>query len=400
MIPRFKPYLGKEEFFALFRRNKNAVEEFEQKFAEKFECKYGIMFSYGRTGIYSLLKVWGLSHAEVICPAYTCTVVPHAIELSGNTPTFVDSQAESPNMDLESLELAITSRTRVIVFTHILGYPADVLHLEKIVAKAEDCFGHKIYVIQDVAHSFGCEWEEQAVCLFGDAAVFGLNISKVMTSISGGMIITSDVELKRQLSEFRESNYRTACIREELVGLLYFFAIYMAFSWLFFPLINLLERMHLINRFVKYYDESRIEFPKNWSLKPMSWCAKIGLVQLKKYGGMIQARRTYADYYLKNNDFKGMRILYDQGATYSQIAAVAENKKSLIRQCLSQKVQIGEVLEYVCPLLTCYRQKYGFQDEQFPNAKFFSEHIVNLPVSGKWNPKVAQKVVSVLQGCR
>jgi len=115
------------------------------------------MFSFGRTALYALLKAWGLEKDEVICPAYTCVVVQHAIVISGNTPVFVDCEEGSFNMSYDGITDAITDKTRAIVVTHLFGYPMDVHKIQSIVSDAEEKYGNKIYVIQDAAHSYGAK---------------------------------------------------------------------------------------------------------------------------------------------------------------------------------------------------------------------------------------------------
>ena len=82
LIPRFKPNYNFKEWIAAFSFWRDDLLLYEKKFASKFNCSYGLMFSYGRVAIYSLLKVWGLRNSEIICPAYTCVVVPNAIVLN------------------------------------------------------------------------------------------------------------------------------------------------------------------------------------------------------------------------------------------------------------------------------------------------------------------------------
>ena len=60
--------------------------------------KHAIFFPYGRTGLLFLLEALGISDQEIICPAYTCVVVPHAIVLSRNEPVFVDSNPDTFNL--------------------------------------------------------------------------------------------------------------------------------------------------------------------------------------------------------------------------------------------------------------------------------------------------------------
>jgi perosamine synthetase len=91
LISRLKPSLSFKEFFAAINFfSRGNIPRFENQFAEKFNNEYGVMFQHGRSGLYALFKIWELDNDEIICPAYTCVVVAHAIVLSGNIPVFVD----------------------------------------------------------------------------------------------------------------------------------------------------------------------------------------------------------------------------------------------------------------------------------------------------------------------
>ena len=90
MIPRFHPDFGLLEFITLFKRNKNAVKQFEKRFAKKFQSNKAIAFPYGRSALWCFLKSLDIHDSEIILPSYTCSVVAHAIKLSGNIPVFVD----------------------------------------------------------------------------------------------------------------------------------------------------------------------------------------------------------------------------------------------------------------------------------------------------------------------
>ena len=122
---------------------------------------------------------------DIVQPAYTCSVVAHATVLSKNNPVFVDNSLSDYNMDYALLAEAITAQTRVVIPTHIFGYPMDVSRVNEIVREAEQRFGQRIYVIQDCAHSFEAESKGASVIKAGDGALFGLGISKQITSIFG-----------------------------------------------------------------------------------------------------------------------------------------------------------------------------------------------------------------------
>ncbi|HIE30186.1 TPA: hypothetical protein EYP66_23220 [Candidatus Poribacteria bacterium] len=157
MIPRLRPYFDHKELLAALRPMPNAVEIFEQEFARLFETKYALTFSYGRSGLYALFKALGLQNAEIIVPAYTCVVVPHAVVLSGNIPVFVDC-----------------------------------------------------------AHSFGARWKGQLVNKAGDAAIFGSNISKVLSTIFGGIVTTDDEEIYQKLKNYRTRHFKQPSWRKSI----------------------------------------------------------------------------------------------------------------------------------------------------------------------------------------
>ena len=118
-------------------------------------------------------------------PAYTCSVVAHAVVLSGNVPRFIDINLDDYNMNLEDAEAAINKNTRVIIATHTFGYPQDLNRLEAMVRKGEKKYGHKIWLMQDCCHAFGAEWNGRMIGTSGDVAIYAFNISKMITSIFG-----------------------------------------------------------------------------------------------------------------------------------------------------------------------------------------------------------------------
>ena len=76
-------------------------------FAEKFQAIDAVAFPYGRSAQWAFLKALGIENAEIIMPAYTCSVVAHAVTLSGNEPRFIDIDLHDYNMNLDLAEAAI-----------------------------------------------------------------------------------------------------------------------------------------------------------------------------------------------------------------------------------------------------------------------------------------------------
>ena len=148
MVPRFKPDLGWNELSKIFQTNRGAVRRFESHFAQTFEAKEAVAFPYGRSAQWAFFRAVGLTNTEIIMPAYTCSVVAHAVSLSGNSPRFIDIDLSDYNMDLDEAEAAINRKTGAIIATHTFGYPQDLNRLEDMVKKGEARFGKKIWLMQ------------------------------------------------------------------------------------------------------------------------------------------------------------------------------------------------------------------------------------------------------------
>ena len=321
MIPRFKPWLGWAEFFALFKPHTGAVERFEHAFAKKFKAVDAVAFPYGRSAQWAFFKAVGIENAEIIMPAYTCSVVAHAVTLSGNKPRFIDINLDDYNMTLDDAEAAINERTRAIIATHTFGYPQDLDRLEAMVKRGEEKFGQRIWLMQDCCHAFGAEWKGRMIGTSGDVAVYALNISKMITSIFGGMLTFQDQALADKVRDWRNAQYRPVGWLKAIQRRLYLLAVYVAFNEKTYGLTWWLqEKTPLLNRLTKsYHLDEKIHFPPDYLDRMLEVEAAVGLAQLDRYDAIIARRRANAAFYNQNLE----RLLnwvfppIIDGATYS-----------------------------------------------------------------------------------
>ena len=375
MIPRLKPQLGFGELAAAFSPpRRDDVERFEQQFAAEMGQTHAVAFPYGRTGLSLLLRAMGIQQREVICPAYTCVVVPHAIVTSGNDPVFVDSLDSDFNMNLDLVERAITPQTAAIVATSIFGYPVDLDHLEDVRRRHP-----KIAIIQDCAHSFQAEWQGRPVQQAGHAAIFGLNISKLMTSILGGMVTTDSDTLRDALLRERERSVQSAGWMKSFMRRAYLLATYPAFSPPIYGLVNWLERCGFLDRFVRYYDEGVIEMPADYLSGMTAVEARVGQVQLKKLKSILAQRRKIAALY--HEQLEGVTGLSRppllEGATYSHYVPRVSQPDALCAALLPHGVQLGRLIEYSIPDMKAYRTRPGARDD-CPVARAMATSTINL----------------------
>jgi dTDP-4-amino-4,6-dideoxygalactose transaminase len=397
MIPRLKPYLDGRELLALFQGGGGAVARFEQAFAQEFGARHAIAFSYGRSALYALFKALGFAGHEIVLPAYTCSVVAHAVMLSGNVPRFVDATLDDYNMDLDRLSAALNERTRAVIATHLFGCAMDVDRLREIVAAAERKYGNRIVVIQDCAHAFGARWNGSRVCNAPDVALFGLNISKMMTSIFGGMLTTDDDALATRVRDYRDANFCEAGRMKALARRLYLAAVYVAFMPWFYRVVRWLQRHSaILDRFTKaYHLDDQIRFPPDAFDRMLPVEARVGLVQLAKYGEIERRRVETARRHdaLLRGRVAGMLPPLRDGATYSHYVIRVPDRDALIAAAAERGVELGELIEYSIPHLQSYREH---AQGDCPVSLLCSKSMINLPVFADLSAGEATKIVGVL----
>jgi perosamine synthetase len=392
MIPRFRPALGLKELTAIFPSHAaNDVEAFEAGFAAQMGQRHAISFPYGRTGLLLLIRALGIRGATIVCPAYTCVVVQHAIVLGGNKPVFVDSGADA-NMDINLAEAAIRPDTRALIATSIFGHPVDLDRLAELQQRHPG-----VIVIQDCAHSFVAEWKGKPVHRAGNAALFAMNASKMMTSIFGGMVTTDDDDLASKLLAVRNREIAAPALTKSIARSLYVMALYPAF-WP--PLYGLTERLRqsgLLDRFTQYYSEDIIDMPSDYLTGLTNVEARVGLAQVRRLESFVSARRAYSDYYRQQLDLPALSwIDAPPGSSFSHIAARVADKSKVMTAAFARGIQLGEIIEYSVPEMKAYREMSTGQGP-FPVSGQLARQTINLPVFGDYDALLAEKVVRVMR---
>lgn len=397
MIPRLKPAFDGRELSAALRNGAaDDVERFERAFAAKFEAAEAVAFPYGRTALKGLLEALALKDTEVVAPSYTCVVVQHAVVLSGNVPVFVDNTMTDYNMDLDKLEGAITPRTAMIVATHLFGFPLDLDRLRAIVDQAQQRLGRKIWIIQDCAHSFGARWKGRLVCNDGDAALFGLNISKVVSSIFGGMLTFTDRDLAARVRRWRDAHLKPGSGAKSLSRMAYLAATYPAFQQWAYGMVHFLQyRTPVLDRLTKaYHLDEAVRFPPDADERMLPIEARVGLAQLQKYDWMISRRHAHAARY--EAGLRGVPgwVLPPavEGATYSHYPVRVPDRQAAVDHFARHGVHLGEVVEYSVAHLSAYTR---FANGEFPNSLYCSRHMINLPVHPQLTDGDAQRIVEI-----
>ena len=160
-----------------------------------------VALSAGTAALHLALIACGVEAGdEVLVQSFTFCASSNPIVYLGATPVFVDSEAESWNMDPELLEQAIVDRIAVtgrkpkaVIPVYLYGMPAK---MEEIMAVAEK---YDIPVIEDAAEGFGSKYDGRVCGTFGRYGVLSFNGNKMITTSGGGALICGDDSSKQEI---------------------------------------------------------------------------------------------------------------------------------------------------------------------------------------------------------
>lgn len=188
--PTLRPFAAYAPLFqesiesGMLTQNKH-VSEFEKRTAAYLGVKHCIAVSSCTAGLMLVIKGLDLK-GEVILPSFTFSASGHPVMWSGLVPVFADIISSTYTIDPASVEALITKNTSAILATHVFGVPCDIDKLKMIAQK------HNIKLLFDAAHAFGSVYKGKKVGVFGDAEVFSLSPTKVLTAAEGGLVATNN----------------------------------------------------------------------------------------------------------------------------------------------------------------------------------------------------------------
>ena len=153
-----------------------------------------VALSAGTAAVHLALDILGVGKGdEVICQSMTFAASANPIVYLGGSPVFVDSEADTWNMDpallREAIEarIAATSRKpKAIIVVHLYGMPAK---MNEIMAVAQE---YGIPVVEDAAEAIGSEYCGRKCGTIGRFGILSFNGNKMITTSGGGALVCPD----------------------------------------------------------------------------------------------------------------------------------------------------------------------------------------------------------------
>lgn len=178
------------------------VEQLEQEFARTVGVPQAVAVDNGTTALVAALESVGLEPGdEVITSPFTFVATLNAILDTGASVRFADIDRSDFCLTAQTVQAAVTSRTRAVVPVHLFGQCADMTAIGALAAR------NGLTVIEDAAQAFGATVDGRGAGSFG-IGCFSLYATKNITSGEGGMITTGDEELAERLRLDRNQGMR------------------------------------------------------------------------------------------------------------------------------------------------------------------------------------------------
>ena len=280
------------------------INKFEDELSKVSEGFDVAVLSSGTAAIHLALVLLGVKNDDyVICSSFTFSASVNPIIYLGASPIFIDSEQDTWNMDPSLLEQAIVTQINInkkpkaIILVHLYGYPSKTEEIVSISKK------YDIPLIEDAAEALGSKYKNQPLGTFGDIGIFSFNGNKIITTSSGGAIISKNKEF------IKKAKFLATQAREDQ----------------------------------PHYEHKEI----GYNYRMSNVCAAIGLGQLEVLETRVVKRRYIHDYYKNQlSEIESIKFLNDIDGFYSNrwlTAIVLEENSKINNEKIRLELQKNNI---------------------------------------------------------
>ena len=368
------PVIGEEEIAEVVDSLRTAwlgtgpkVDHFEELLRDYTGAQHAMALHSCTAALHLSMLVAGLGEEdEVITTPMTFCATANSILHAGGTPVLVDCDRTTQLIDPQRIEDAITPRTRAIVPVHLTGRICDMDAIHDIAGR------HELVVIEDAAHALEGVYRGKKVGNTSDFTCFSFYVTKNLTTGEGGLVTTNNPDFAAKIKMYGLHGLsRDAWRRFSDVG----------------------------------YRHYQVQVP-GFKYNMMDLQAAIGIHQFAHLDQWLVRRReiwrrydaAFADLPVgtpapDDPDTVHARHLYTLMIDEARCGISRDDFMAELH-----RLRIGTGVHYIgIHLHPYYRERWGYQPGDFPNATWISERTVSLPLSQGLTDEDVEDVINAVR---
>ena len=157
------------------------------------ESRQALSLCSGTAALHLAVKLAGVKRGDIVlCSDMTFAATVNPISYEGGVQVFIDSEADTWNMDPVALEKAFQKypQAKVVMLAHLYGTPSKMDEILDI------CRRHDAVLIEDAAEALSATYRGRQCGTFGRYGVVSFNGNKIITTSGGGMLLTDTAEAR------------------------------------------------------------------------------------------------------------------------------------------------------------------------------------------------------------
>jgi len=334
------------------------VDDFEKGLSDYFGSKYCCVVSSGTSALHLSGMALGWKPEDVVITTpITFLASANSILYSGATPSFVDINPLTLNIDVQLLEnkierlLSKGQNVKAIIAVDFAGNPCDWKELREIADK------YKLQLVNDNCHAIGASYfsDKKYAVKYADIVTQSYHPVKNITTGEGGSILTNNLEIFNKIKLLRTHGISKDFNNSE-------------------------------KKYYPWYYEMK-ELGYNYRITDFQ-CA-LGISQLKKLDLFISRRREIAAEYDRifgDNDLFVIppRSINGEHAYHLYPMQINFDKLEISKKDLFSRLNIADInlqVHYIpIHLQPFYIKKFGFKRGQFPISELFYSREVSFPI--------------------
>jgi len=343
------------------------THKFEEMFARYVGSKHALALSSCTAGLELALDVMGVGDRdEVITTPITFGATANVIVHRGATPIFADVELGTMNIDPAEIASKITSKTKAIIPVHFAGLPCK---MDEIMQLARE---NRLFVLEDAAHATETKYRDKKVGSIGDITAFSFYVTKNVVTAEGGMVTTNNADWDEEMRiKSLHGMSKDAWKRYSEEGFKPYDFLYAGYKY----------NMTDIQASMGIHQLERVE--ENLNIREEHW---------KRYNEAF-AEMPEIITPIEEDGIKHARHLYTPLINVDMLTIDRNEFVGLLKE-----ENIGSGIHFIAlHLHSFYRQNFGYQRGDFPNAEYISDRTISLPMSPKLTDEDVADVIKAVK---